>query len=137
MSLLPIDHHPTRRQLTVFAVIWLLFFGGWAVSAGVRGHTSATSVLVGVALVVSSAVWWSPGLLRLVYVGMAYLFYPVGWVLSYFLLGVLYYLILTPIGVARRLLVADTRGWRTLDEGSSYWQRRRTDRKTDDYFRQF
>ena len=42
--------------------------------------------------------------MRWIYLGMAYAALPIGFVVSYLMMVVVYYLVLTPIGVAMRML---------------------------------
>jgi hypothetical protein len=44
-----------------------------------------------------------PPLIRPIFVGLILLTYPIGWVLSHLLLGAIFYLIILPIGLARRI----------------------------------
>ena len=63
--------------------------------------------------------------------------YPVGWVLSHLILGVVYYLIVTPIGLIFRLLGRDALR-RTYDpEAPSYWVDHEPAGHVERYFRQF
>ena len=138
MSLIRIDRRPPRRQLLVFATIWLAFFGGMGALIGARSTwQSATGVWCVAALAPILAACWTEGL-RLLYVGAAYLAYPIGLVLSYVSLGALYYLVLTPVGLLMRSC-----GYDPMNLGSkgadadSFWVERGESPEVDRYFKQF
>jgi hypothetical protein len=63
--------------------------------------------------------------------------FPIGWTVSHVLMGVIYYLVVTPIGWLLRLAGRDSMG-RTFDRAAStYWVPHRPPESTDSYFRQF
>ena len=100
MSLMRINHHPTRRQLATFGACWLLFFGCIGIAMLRRGDSWTTAVMVGaIAVVVPAIGWVLPRFMRLVYVGMAYLTFPIGFVVSHLILGVVYYFVVVPTGL--------------------------------------
>ena len=63
----------------------------------------------------------SPGLLRIVYLGMIYATLPIGIVVSYVILAATYYLVLTPIGLVMRLCGYDPMHRRFDRKAESYW----------------
>ena len=138
MALIEINKNPSKRELRWFGVLLAVFF---AVVAGLlwwRASQPTAAVVVlglGLALVVVYCV--SPGLRRWVFLGWMYAALPIGWVVSHVLLGIIFYLIMTPIGLTMRLLGYDPM-LRRFDRGAdTYWVRR--DRESDErrYFRQF
>jgi len=138
MSLIRIDHHPSRRQLAVFGVIWAVFFGvvGWIVlrstgslpASGAIWTMAAAVPLIGVAV---------PELLRIVYLGMAYATFPIGFVLSHIIVALVYYLVLVPTGLTMRLFGYDPMHRRFDREVETYWIARKPDEDVKKYFRQF
>ena len=136
MSLVRINKNPGGRQLTVFAVAWLVFLGilGWTLWK--RGaHTSAITIwalAAGVPAVGAAA----PSVLRWAFLGLSYATYPIGIVVSYVALAVLYYGVVTPVGLAMRLLRHDPLD-RRFDPGArSYWLARTRKKPTESYFNQ-
>jgi hypothetical protein len=78
-----------------------------------------------------------PAALRSVFVGWLIAVYPIGWAVSHAILAVLYFLVMTPIGVLMRLAGRDPMA-RAIDPAiSSFWVRRRSDASRARYFRQF
>ena len=138
MSLIRIDHHPSRRQLTVFGLLWLLFFGIGGGIVLIRSDSAEAAMAVwAVAMGVPAIGWLSPGLLRLVYLGMAYAAFPIGFVVSHLILLAVYYVVLTPIGLAMRCVGYDPMHRRIEPEAETYWTKRESSDDVDRYFRQF
>lgn len=138
MSLIRINRNPSRGDLAVFGLLWLVFFGLAGAILRKKGVPLPWSVGVwGAGGAVALAGLVVPGLMRRVYVGMAYAAFPVGMVVSYTLLLCVYYLVLTPTGLVMRLLGYDTMG-RRFDRGATtYWCERRNADTIDRYFKQF
>ena len=61
----------------------------------------------------------------------------IGWILSSVVLAVLYYLVLTPIGVLLRLTGYDPMKRRFDRTAKTYWLPRNSDTETERYFKQF
>ena len=138
MSLIRIEHHPTRRQLNVFGLIWLVFFGILgAVVAGRGGAAVVARACWTAAVAVPAIGWLVPGFMRIAYLGMAYAAFPLGFVVSHVLLAAVYYLLLTPMGVAMRAFGYDPMGRRFDPGAESYWIPREAEEDAERCFRQF
>lgn len=138
MKLIQIDHNPSSRQLNVFGFIWLLFFatvGGVLLQSG--SSVVVAALVGGVAVMVPVVGWMVPRFMRIVYVGMAYATYPIGFVVSYLLMVVVYYLVLTPIGLLMRLFGHDPMSRHFDASADTYWCPREKDDSLSTYFRQF
>ena len=61
--------------------------------------------------------------------------FPIGWTMSHILLGVIYYLVLTPIGLLLQLCGHDPMKRRLEPDAQSYWEPHRPPAKVDRYFR--
>ncbi len=82
--------------------------------------------------------WVIPSFMRLVFVGMSYLAWPIGFVVSHVVLAAVYYLVLTPIGLLMRVFGYDPMARRFDREAASYWHERATaGSEAKRYFRQF
>lgn len=138
MRLIQIDHNPSRRQLNLFGLIWLVFFG---VVGGIAlqksGSLPATTVIWGLALAVPVLGWIVPAFMRVVYLGMAYAAFPIGFVVSHLILVIVYYLVLTPTGLVMRLFGYDPMNRRFDESTDTYWCPREQDDSLNGYFRQF
>jgi len=136
MSLIRINKNPSRRQLRVFGLAWLVFLGllGW--ESWLRGRHSAAEAAWALAAVVPLAGLLSPRFLRSVHLAMSYATYPIGFVVSRVVLALVYYLALTPIGLTMRLFRYDPLSRRFDPKARSYWIRRDATKTTESYFQQ-
>lgn len=138
MSIIRIDFHPSRRQLAVFGVLWLIFFtvlGDIVLYRG--GSWTAVTILWSVGAVVPAVGWLYPPLMRIVYVAMACAAFPLGFVVGQAALAGVYYLVLTPTGLALRAFGYDPLNRRFDAEAGTYWTRHTSEKSVDRYFRQF
>jgi hypothetical protein len=136
MSLVRIEKNPTGRQLLVFGAAWLVFLGSWGLVAWIRGRNAAAEVLLALAAAVPLAGAVSRRILRIAYVALSYATYPVGFVVSYVVLALVYFIVLTPIGLVMRLLGHDPL-LRTFDPAAkSYWIPRDKAKTVESYFNQ-
>jgi hypothetical protein len=137
MGLGEIDRHPSAGKLATFGLLLPVFF---AVAGGIARWrwelpTVAMAIWVGGgALVVLYSI--VPSMRRPVYVGWMVAVMPIGVCVSYLVLAVTYFLVLTPIGLVRRLF-GDPLQRRFDREAVTYWTpaKPRTDMR--DYFKQF
>jgi len=137
LSIIRIHRDPTRRELSVFGLVWLLFFGAVAGLLWSRGGAGLVALGMGAAAAIVPLVGLlCPRFLRIVYLGMAYAAFPIGFVVSYLLLAVVYYLVLTPTGLLMRALGHDPMGGRFDRDAASYWVPREGPPSADRYFRQ-
>ena len=135
--MIEIRHDPSDRDLRFFGLALLAFF---ALLGGIlRYHLGPNPVSKGLWItgaVVVALYYVIPGLRRPVFLGWSYITYPLGWFLSFLVLLLTYYLVLTPIGWLRRLARGDPLA-RTPDaDRASYWEERESS-DSDRYFRQF
>ncbi len=72
-----------------------------------------------------------------IYLAISIATYPIGFVLSYVIMGTLFYLIIAPVGFVLRLLGADPMERRILPEAGSYWVDTPPARPRASYFKQF
>lgn len=132
MALLRINHRPAPRQLLVFALAWLAFTGALGWMQWTKGHGTLAWIGWTLAVVVPAAgAFWREGLRRF-YVGLCYATFPIGYAVSTLVLTLLYYAVLTPIGLLLRVCGHDALQRRPA---SSHWHRRPVPRKAADYFR--
>jgi len=100
-----IQWNPERKQLRQFAGIWFPAFCalvGWSI-ARKTGHWHDVEVGWIVVGVISILGLVFPPIIRPIFVGLILLTYPIGWVVSHVLLGLIFYGIVTPIGIILRL----------------------------------
>lgn len=136
--MIDLNLNPSRKELRIFAALFWVFFTGvaWIVFRKSGSTTAAAGVFAAASAVgiigLSVPVWVRP-----VYVVWMLAAYPIGWVMSHVLMGVIYYLVVTPIGLLMRALGRDPMQ-RTFDRAAkTYWVARPKEEKTTRYFRQF
>jgi hypothetical protein len=74
---------------------------------------------------------------RLLWVALALAAYPIGLVVSYALMGVLFFGVLTPVGLLFRLIGRDALRRRFEPEATTYWIERDGEVPLERYLRQF
>lgn len=72
-----------------------------------------------------------------IYIGLTILSYPIGFVLSYVIMGFLFYGMITPVAIFFKLVGRDTMNRRFDPEAETYWSPARAERSSESYFRQF
>jgi hypothetical protein len=185
--LIEVNKDPSVRDVRIFGLLWLLFFGlvggvvlwkpqglagaavvlgsAWLISLifngenrgqqllgvllpGLFGASSAATAAVGgwsvawilwaVGAVGALGIWAVPALGRRIYVGWMLAAAPIGWTISHLVLSIVYYGVLTPIGLLMRLFGRDPMQRRMDRSGSgSYWIERSKKSESWRYFRQF
>jgi hypothetical protein len=129
---------PSERTLRQFAGLWLLFFGGLACWRGlVLGQETLGLVLAGLAVTLGPLGLVRPRLLRPVFVAWIVLAFPVGWVVSHLILGVLYFGVFTPVALVFRLVGRDPLCRRPAPEKMTYWVAKPAAANVGRYFGQF
>ena len=122
-AMISIQWNPERKQLRQFAGIWFPAFCalvGWSI-ARKTGHWQEIEIGWAVAGVISIAGLVYPPIIRPVFVGLILLTYPIGWVVSHLLLGLIFYGVVTPTGLILRALGSDSLGLRS-PSGESMWK---------------
>lgn len=138
MALIDLNKNPTSRELKAFGVLFAVLFSllgalfwwqaGWQTAALVVWK-SAAFVLIAFVL--------APQVRRPIYLAWSYALYPIGYVITLVLMGVAYYLVITPTGLLMRLFGRDPISRKFQPDAASYWIRRKEDASLDRYFRQF
>jgi hypothetical protein len=139
MSFVKINWQPDRKMLGEFSQAGMFFLGMLACPLELyRGHL-ARGVGFWLAAVVLRVVGLTrPEWLRLVFIGMSVIAWPIGWVVSHLALGIIYYLIFTPVALLFRLLGRDPLNRRLDPKTSTYWEPYEPDRGgRARYLRQF
>jgi hypothetical protein len=125
--------NPSPKQLRRFAwslstalslvCTWLAYRGHF-LAAFIAAPSAAAVAIVGAIL---------PRALRPMY----WIAMGPGWLISNLLLAMLYYLLITPLGLMRRLFKHDPLKLRLDREAETYWQSRPPSPEARRYFRQF
>ena len=137
MALIDINKNPAARELKIFGLLFAVFFGllgamfwwhGWYNAATIVWY-SAAFILVAYLIV--------PQVRQPIYLIWSYALYPIGYVITLVLMGVVFYLVITPTGLLMRLFGRDPLSRKFRPGDSTYWIRRREDASLDRYFRQY
>ncbi len=147
MALVDINFNPDRDTLRSFGWVALLGFGFLAVIAwfewlifapGLGAARQPLAAIFALLALVSAGLGliWPQGN-RWIYVGLALITFPIGFVLSYVIMGTLFYLVITPIGVLLRVLGKNPLERRLDPEAQTYWVDARPQRSKESYFSQF
>jgi hypothetical protein len=131
------DWNPSARKLRQFAAVAVLFLATVAALTHSRGGGWLAQVLpLALALGIGVAGYWQPDTLRLPYVLLSVMTYPIGLVVSHLILRVLFFGVITPLGVLARLARPDPLATRLDGRKESHWQERRRPHAKAEYLRQ-
>lgn len=142
-----IDFNPTQKTLRIFGIIGLIFFPGLALAAKYNAlifaivPESVNPILVwvmsGLAAFCLLGAVAAPALLRPLFIGMSYIGVPIGVVVLFTLLAILYYLVITPISLIFKLIGRDAMHRKLEPAATTYWIKRTPTQDVKRYFRQF
>ena len=145
--LVEIDFNPDTKTLRQFGFVAFVGFGALSALAyyeklvfafglgDARLAVAASLAALGLLALVLGLV--APRANRLLYVGLSLLAFPIGFVLSYVIMGALYFLIIGPIAVALRLAGRDPMRRARDPQAASYWTPARPARDKESYFHQY
>jgi len=138
MALITVNTNPTKRELRQFGFIWLgfLIFFGLVAWFKFDNHPVAQGLWIA-SVVVPVIGWFVPPFMKAVFVGMSYAAFPIGFVVSHVILAMVYYLVLTPIGILMRLFRYDPMRRQLQPDSPSYWIKREPHPDPKQYFRQY
>lgn len=139
MALVEINWHPSGRELKQFARIWfpLFYVVVGAVAWGKYGSPFVAWCVWNTGILLSILGLVFPAILRGIFVGMSVVTWPIGWIVSHLLLGVIFYGIVTPIGFLLRLCGRDPLQRKFDPQAKTYWVPHETTTNTRRYFRQY
>lgn len=133
-----IERHPSRGQLSVFGMLWLVFFCFWGtVFWWESGMNVKAAAFWAVAFMIPSAGLIWPEVLRKVYLLAAYATFPIGLIISSLVMVFIYYIVLTPISLILRVTGYDPMRRYFNQAAETYWLSRKSKNKPERYFKQF
>jgi hypothetical protein len=146
-KMVEVNFSPDERTLRQFGWIALVGFGFVAAIAWFEvlifrfGLGAAKPWVVGICagLALASALFSLvyPKANWPIFVGISLLTYPIGFVLSYLILGTLFFLVIGPVALLFRLTGRDPMHRRYDPQAASYWVDFHPPRPKESYFRQF
>ncbi|MDH4238312.1 MAG: hypothetical protein OEW48_01990 [Phycisphaerae bacterium] len=139
MSLIEINWSPNHKELRKFGIISLIASALIALLLYVLKEFGiqwvAVIFFVGFIIFVSSMI--SLKVTRVIYLGLILVTMPIGLAVSFTLMAIFYFLLLTPLGLIFRLMGRDALGRKFDSNTNSYWIVRRPPENLDRYFHQF
>ena len=147
MALVKLNLKPTTRELRQFGFIAFGAFG--LLGALLFWHVIPLWRVLGTATPIVAYVVWSVGALsallsivaptlnRPLFVTLSVVAYPIGVVMSYVIMGVFFFVVVTALGLIFRLAGRDPLRRRFDPTASSYWIPHKAVDKTERYFGQF
>ena len=138
MAVIEVNWNPPPRDLRFFAALQIAFFAvvsAWLSRRGVAPMVLAMVMMGSSAVGVIGLV--RPAWIKPMYVAWMAAVYPIGWVVSHAVMGVVFYLVLTPAGLAMRLLGRDPMERKFDASASTYWKPRPPTERTERYFKQY
>jgi MFS family permease len=139
MSLVEINWNPEKKELRKFGLIALAVLGALSIILRFRfGIASIWALMPGTAgLCICLITLISAKAARTIYLGLTFAALPIGFVVSILLMGIFYFLVLTPIGIIFKLLNRDLLDRKFLPSAPTYWSRRENAADKERYFHQF
>ena len=130
--------NPTRKALRQFAAAWLVFFLAFGAHQYLaRKHPAFGLTVMGVALAISLLGWIKPPAVRWLFVGWMVAAFPIGWLISWLTLLLMYYGIITPVALFFRIRGRDLLRRKPTAAPTSFWLPKETPEDVRSYFRQY
>ena len=131
------NEQPKRAQLMGISIpLVLLFIGTAERYLGVHQWT-VVWILIGIGGVGCVAMLASSKLAKSIYTKWMYAALPMGWTFSHIVLGVVFFLVMTPISLILRATGKDPMERRFDRSATSYWVAHEQVKDSSRYFRQF
>ena len=139
MSMIEINWNPKKKELHSFGIIALITAILLSLLLFFLKHPAIYWIVfiisLGIIIFLNSLI--SARVTRIIYLGMIFITYPIGYVVSYSVLAAFYFLIITPVGLVFRLAGKDHLHRNFDHAAKSYWLKRQSPDKLDRYFHQF
>jgi hypothetical protein len=123
----------TLRRFGIFGFLLLSGLGGWQAWHD-RWVLGATLLAVAIVLFVMALV--RPAALQPIFAGLMVATFPLNWVMSHVVMGLVFYGIFTPLGLFFRVIGRDVLARRFQPTRSSYWTKKPRPEGIRSYFRQ-
>jgi RsiW-degrading membrane proteinase PrsW (M82 family) len=129
---------PDDRMLRQFAALWIAFFAAVAVAQEFYHHRHVLALVLGIlaATVGPMGLVW-PRAIKPIFVAWMVLVFPIGWTISHAILGILFYLMFSPVALLFRIIGRDTLALKPRRNVASYWSLKPKPKDKSEYLRQF
>lgn len=128
--------NPTNRTLRQFAGAWFLLFIGAALRQLFHHHKLIAAALVLIGLI-GLAGLVEPLVVKKLFIGATIATAPLGWVVMQLMLAIMFYVVLTPIALIRRLCGRDVLQLRPPAGRQSTWVKRGDPPPPKNYLKQY
>lgn len=128
---------PTSRVLRQFAGAWLMFFLLFSATAFWKRHNVSLSSIFAVMALFGIVGLIKPNAIRLPFIVASVVTYPIGWVMSHIILAVMFYGVITPLGLFWRIRGRDPLQLRDQSKQSTFWIKRGAQPPPDRYLKPF
>jgi len=139
MPLIEINWNPNRKELRNFGIV--AFIASALLSLllylfkGLGIQWAAIITAAGLIIFLTSMIFTK--LTRFIYLGLILVTLPIGYMVSFILLALFYFLLLTPLGLLFRLIGRDSLCRKFDARMKSYWLTHQSPDNTERYFHQF
>jgi hypothetical protein len=139
MALVKMNWQPTLRQLRQFGMLVLPIVCGFLAFSAQRKWHQPNAVIAFCSLAVVSFLIGlvQPRLLRGLFVGLSLITFPIGWVMSYVVLTLLFCAVFVPAAAIMKLFGHDPMARKLDRSAASYWIVRKDKSQVSRYFKQF
>jgi len=148
MGLIAVNWKPDRRQLRWFGLFSVIGFGGIGTWMFFQQRLFGFEFAEATATVTAQVLWGLAGFcgvlalilpvaLRPLYVVLTAISLPIGFVLSHVLMAVVFYGLLTPVGLFFRMIGRDPLERKFDRSATTYWVARESVKDVTRYYRQF
>lgn len=136
--MIAIDWNPDRKTLRTFAIGLIVLASAYAIWLGWQQRLSNTAMwgcaLFGCVGLVGACV---PPLLRWIYVAWMVIVFPIGWCIFQAMLAILFFGVITPLGLLMKFRGRDPLGLKPDPQAQSYWTKRSPSPDPSRHFRQY
>jgi RsiW-degrading membrane proteinase PrsW (M82 family) len=130
--------NPTDRMLRQFAALWLVFFLAIAARQEFHHHHRMAAIVLAVLAVTLGPLGMAwPRILRPIFIGWMALAYPIGWVVSRIVLGIIFFGLFTPVAWIFRMIGRDALVLKSQPDAATYWLTKPVATDKAQYMRQF
>jgi hypothetical protein len=128
---------PSDKMLRQFSGLCIVFFGAIAARQEFHHHhRTAAIILALLAITIGPLGLIAPRAVKPIFIGWMYLAYPIGWVISHVVLGIIYYVLFTPVALFFRMTGRDALRLKPAPQAATYWQVKPRALDKSHYFRQ-
>lgn len=127
----------TNKKLRTFGIALMVFLGLIGYSQFKKGHIDLSYWYWGIGVTYAFLSLAVPVVTKPVYRGAMFLAYILGWINTRLILGILYYVIFTPLALIFRLIRRDALDRKWDKNATSYWKIQAPHQGKEQYLKQF